>query len=146
MCFIMRHHMHLHAFLIKIPMRIFKSPPQILVPHMKVGSTKALNRWDLNSQHATPTTTSLCKVPIKPLYLQFIALYSMALSKHVSRVIQCILYSWVSQVGLCLDNSWFNFLLLRPKIMILVFDKLTSRLEKMQNSYRLFRIICKACS
>ena len=36
-----------------------------------------------------------------------------------------------------IDASWFSSLLLRPKIMTLVLDKLTSRLEEVQNSYSL---------
>lgn len=32
----------------------FKSPHQILVPYVKVGSIKALDKWDLSSQCVTP--------------------------------------------------------------------------------------------
>jgi hypothetical protein len=67
--------MHLHALLENLPIRVFKSPPQISVPYVKVGSTEALNKWDLNSQHVTPTTTSFLKVPIKAfIFVIFILL------------------------------------------------------------------------
>ena len=35
------------------------------MPYVKVGSTKASNRWDLGSQHVTPKIAYFLKVPIK---------------------------------------------------------------------------------
>ena len=52
--FDMRHHMHLRE---NLPMRVSKSPPQFSMPCVKVGSTKALNRWNLSPQHVTLINT-----------------------------------------------------------------------------------------
>ena len=41
--------MRLHALLENLLVRVFKSSPQISVPYVKVGSIKALDKWDLNS-------------------------------------------------------------------------------------------------
>ena len=68
--------MYLHALPKNLPIRVFqvaamyfKLPPCISVPYVKVGSTKALNRWDLNSQHVTMITDSFLKVSIKAFIL-----------------------------------------------------------------------------
>ncbi len=72
--FNMRQHMHLHAlfenllmsFLTRKPSnQFFKLPLQNSMACVKVGSTKALNKWDLTSQQVTPTITSFFKVPVK---------------------------------------------------------------------------------
>ena len=41
---------------------------------MKVGSTNALNRWNLSSQHVTPITASFLKVSIKAFILAILHL------------------------------------------------------------------------
>ena len=63
--FDVRHHMHLRTLLIDFPMRVFQVPHHISMQYMKVGSTKALNKWELSSQDVTPTTTSFLKDPNK---------------------------------------------------------------------------------
>ena len=55
--FDMRHHMHLHALLENPLIRVFKSPPQILVLYVKVGSTKALNRIEPPIPYQDPIAT-----------------------------------------------------------------------------------------
>ena len=64
-----RHHMYLHTLLKNLSMRAFKSPPKISLPHVKVGSTKTLNEWDLGFQHATPNVVSFLEVAIKGFIL-----------------------------------------------------------------------------
>ena len=59
-----RRYIYLHALFKNLPMRSFQVTSQFFVPSMKVGSTKALNGWDLNSQHVTPTAASFIKVVI----------------------------------------------------------------------------------
>ena len=48
-----------------LPMDFFKLAPHISATYVKVRSIKALNKWDLNSQHVIPTTASFLKVVIK---------------------------------------------------------------------------------
>ena len=55
------------------------------MPHVKVGSAKALNRWDLSSQHVTPTTISFLKAVIKAFTLAIHRLLLMSQSNHVNR-------------------------------------------------------------
>ena len=80
-----RHHIHLHALLENLPMWVFQVASQISMPYVKVGSNKPLNRWNLSSQHVTPTTTSFLKVPINVSYLQFFTFYLVTQSNHVNR-------------------------------------------------------------
>ena len=54
-----------------------KSPLQISVPYVKVGTTKAFNKWDLSSQRVTPTIVSFLDMAIKALILVIIAIYLM---------------------------------------------------------------------
>ena len=61
--------MHLQGLLKNLPMIFFQVTSQIAMRYVKVGSTKALNSWNLSSQHVTPTTASFLKVPIKALIL-----------------------------------------------------------------------------
>jgi hypothetical protein len=63
--FDMRLHMHLHALLENLPMRICQVTTPNPMSYSKVGSTKALNRWDLSPQHVTLTIASFLEVPIK---------------------------------------------------------------------------------
>jgi hypothetical protein len=65
--FDMRHHMYLHALLKNL--RVFHVTSRVLVPYVKVGSTKACNKWNLSSQHVPPTIASFFKVAIKALIL-----------------------------------------------------------------------------
>ena len=67
--------MRLHALLQNLPMRVFfQLPPQISMPYVKVGSTKALNIWDLSSQYVIPTTVYFLIVPIKVFILAILRL------------------------------------------------------------------------
>ena len=68
MHFDMKHHLHFHALLENLPMTIFKLPPQISIPYVKVGSTKALNRWDLSSHHVTLTIVLSLKCPYMQIF------------------------------------------------------------------------------
>ena len=53
--------MHASVWLIIASLKVsWKSPPYILMPYIKVGSTKALNRWELGSQHVTPRRAWRC--------------------------------------------------------------------------------------
>ena len=70
--------MYLHALLKNLPMRVIHVVSQILVPYVKVGSIKALNRWNMSSQHVTPTIASVLEVAIKVVYVQFVTFYLMA--------------------------------------------------------------------
>ena len=81
--FNMRQHMHLHAlfenllmsFLTRKPSnQFFKLPLQNSMACVKVGSTKALNKWDLISQHVTTTSASFLIVPIKAFILVILCL------------------------------------------------------------------------
>ena len=59
---------------------IFQVAPQILVPYVKVGSAKALNRWDLCSRHGTPTKVAI-KACIRAIHRPCL----MAQSTHMHR-------------------------------------------------------------
>jgi hypothetical protein len=70
-----------------------------VAPYVKVISTKALNRWDLSSQHVTSTTTSFLEVPIKFFILAILCLLLVnMLIKSISRN----LYSWVISIYIVL--------------------------------------------
>ena len=64
---------------------------------MKVGSTKALNRWDLSSQHVTPTTASFLKVPINSFQLREVNIFIWALK---------VIYIVHANVAMLLDFVW----------------------------------------
>ena len=66
--------MHLLALLENFSMKVFQVASLESVPYVKVGSTKAMNRWDLSSQHVTPTTTSFLEVPVKFFILAILCL------------------------------------------------------------------------
>ena len=55
------------------------------MPYVKIGSTKALNRWDLGSQHLIPIIASSLRCPSRLSYLQLFAFYLMAQSNHGNR-------------------------------------------------------------
>ena len=67
-----KRHVHLHALIENLSDESLSSRVLILVPYVKVGSTRALNKWD---QSGTPPTTSFLKVPNKafvPAILRFL--------------------------------------------------------------------------
>ena len=82
----------------------------------------------------TPTTVPFVKVPIKASILYIICVFSMAQSNHVNRNQSHKNYiCGLSQFGPSKRAISSISFLLQPKPMILVLDKLTSRLEEVQN-------------
>lgn len=67
MQFDMRHHMHFHCLLKNLPMKVFQvtSPNFNAIVESWKDQHLELNRWNLSSQHATPTAASFLQVPIK---------------------------------------------------------------------------------
>jgi hypothetical protein len=91
--------------------RVLKSPPRTSMPYVKVGSTEALNRWDLSSQHVTLAIVSFLKVPIKASKHVTFTFYSMAQNSYVNRnQSQRICIRGLSQFGLCLGKMHFGLI------------------------------------
>ena len=78
---------------------------------MIVGSTNALNKCDLNSQHMTLSTASFFKVPIKALIFTTFACYMMDQSGHVSgNQSRGIYIHELSQFGPCLSEMFIGLI------------------------------------
>ena len=135
--------------------RVVKEPRKLMFSRTK-ALYKANNKCMEKKQNTKkkwfefPTCDSyycffLKRCPSRLSYLQFFAFCLMVQSGHVSRNQSQGLHAWVVSIwSLSRWNvSWFNFHLLWPKIMILVLDELTSRLEEVKNSYDLFIFIYK---
>ena len=119
-----------------------KSPSQISMPYVKVGSTKILNRCDLSSQDVTPTTASISYGAHHGFHT--LAFYLMVQSGHVSwNQSRGIYIHGLSWSGPCVGKRPLGSIsFCRPKIKILVLERFTSRLEKVQNLDSLFRSLC----
>ena len=74
----------------------FKSPPQISVPYVKVESILALNKWDLSSQHVTPTISSFLKVLKRLSYVRFFVPFTRWLKVSM----------WIKSIPLCLMKKF----------------------------------------